>query len=345
MTAPTYSPPSFDRAVALDLSRNEGPPAPPGLGRTLAAAAELMRRYPDTTALRRRIAELRGVPVDRVLVTAGADDALLRCFLARLGPGRSAVATTPTFQMIAAYAGQVGGRLVEVPWWDGGFPVERFVSAARRAAAAFVVSPNNPTGSVATADDLRAIADAAPFVVLDAAYAEFADEDLTPTALTLDNVLVARTLSKAYGLAGLRVGYLLGPSELIGEIAAYGSPYAVSSLSAALALERLERAGDVPTRITAVREGRAAIAHLLASLGIPSVPSQGNFVLADVGDAASVTERLAALGVGVRRFPGSRELEGSIRVTVPSDPADLEQLTTALGAVLTDDAASRGCGT
>ena len=185
MTRPTYKGPLLSHDIELDLSRNEGSLASTDLVGSVVDPNELIRRYPDTTDLRCRLAEIHGVAEDQVLVTAGGDDALFRCMLARLGPGKNAVATTPTFEMIPVYAGQIGSQLVEIEWWAGSFPTSAVAEAARDASIVFVVSPNNPTGTTVTSGELRTVSDAAQLVVLDAAYAEFADDDLTAVALDL----------------------------------------------------------------------------------------------------------------------------------------------------------------
>ncbi len=339
MSTPQYSVPARFRDVDLDLSRNEGSPAAVDLIRSIVGADELIRRYPDTTALRQRIAELHDLPSEQVLVTAGGDDALFRCVLARLGPGQTAVATKPSFEMISVYTEQVGARLVEIEWWEGRFPTADLIEATRDANAVFLVSPNNPTGSTITEPELRKMAEAARFVVLDAAYVEFADGDLTGPALDMGNVVVVRTLSKAYGLAGLRVGYLLGPPDLIEEISAYGSPYSVSSLSVAIAMERLGRPGDeIAAFVDEVRSERDELAKLLGALGVQSIPSQGNFILAEVGDAQWVTDACVALGVGIRRFPDRDGLRDRVRITLPGDPDDFARLEHVLTTALAPDA-------
>lgn len=338
MSAPTYSTPTFAAGVDLDLSKNEGTPVATGLVESVVDPDGLIRRYPDTTALRDRLAEMHGVSSERVLVTAGGDDALFRCFLSRLGPGQVAVATKPTFEMIPVYSGQVGATLVEVDWWDEPFPTTDVVQQATNADAVFVVSPNNPTGSTITAPELRAVAEAARFVILDAAYAEFADCDLTSTALELTNVVVVRTLSKAYGLAGLRVGYLLGPPGLIGEISNYGSPYPVSSLSAAVALAHLDRPDDVGVFVDRIRSERVHLANLLDDLSVRSLPSQGNFILAEVADPAWLASACGSLGVGLRHFPERESFDHWIRMTVPGDRADFDHLERALTITLSPQA-------
>ncbi len=338
MSTPKYAGPLLAHEVDLDLSRNEGMRTSVDLVGSVADPNDLIRRYPDTTDLRRRLAQFHGVPEDQVLVTAGGDDALFRCILARLGPDTTAVATTPTFEMIPVYAGQIRSRLVEIDWWEGPYPTAGIVAAARDADVVFVVSPNNPTGATVTGDELRTVAEAARLVVLDAAYAEFSDEDLTAIALDLDNTVIVRTLSKAYGLAGLRIGYLLGPPDLIAEMASYGSPYSVSSLSAAIALERLDRLDDLDGFVEEVRSERTRLADLLKSIGVRCLPSQGNFVLAQVDNPGWVADACGALGVGVRRFAGRGALDRWIRITVPGDPSSFARLEHTLKIAISPEA-------
>jgi histidinol-phosphate aminotransferase len=276
------------------------------------------------------------VSEDRVLVTAGGDDALSRCFLARVDEGGRVVGTYPTFEMIPRYAEQRRAELTEVPWWTGPFPVDDVLAAiGDDTDAVFIVSPNNPTGGVASEIDLLKVAGETRLLVLDAAYVEFADTDPTPALLDQGNVVVTRTLSKAYGLAGLRVGYLLGSPELVAAIGAYGNPYPVSALSAALAETRLDRpVTELTTFVQAVRSERVALTGALAGLGARPLPSQGNFVLAECDDAAWVTSAAASMGVGLRRFPGRPGLESAVRITVPGDEADFDRLVSTLGSVL-----------
>ncbi|MGD2044410.1 MAG: aminotransferase class I/II-fold pyridoxal phosphate-dependent enzyme, partial [Acidimicrobiia bacterium] len=329
-----YAPPGFSAPIDLDLSRNEGRVTVSELSLGEREVTELYSRYPDTSRLRRVIAERHGLPETQVLVTAGGDDALFRCFLS-VGGG-SVVATKPSFEMIRRYASQTRSPLVEIPWWDGDFPLGHFLGV--EAELAVVVSPNNPTGSVIGPADLRKIAGEFPLVVLDAAYVEFAEEDLTVTALDLGNVVVVRTLSKAFGLAGLRVGYLLGPSDLVERISAFGSPYSLSSLSAALAGEVLSDSGDESGAfIAAIADERDLLAALLEELGCRPLPSQGNFVLATDVEPSWLVTAAASLGIGLRRFDDEM-LASCVRIGLPGEPAGFSRLQRALRAVLAPEA-------
>lgn len=322
-----YRPPSFRAPIDLDLSKNEGQPPTQIHSILQTIDVSSVSRYPDTGSLQTAIAERVGVPTDFIRVTAGGDDALARCFQANAG--RRFVCTKPTFEMIRRYASQTGSELTEIPWWSGAFPLDDFTCEAVEADVAVVVSPNNPTGSVATPDDLRAVAAAFPLVILDAAYTEFANEDLTETALTLENVVTIRTLSKALGMAGLRVGYLVGRPSLLRPLSAFGSPYAVSGVSAQIATAALEAVADSDTARGVLERRRADLYEVMDGLGLAPLPSEANFVLARHGSQWLV-DSTAAMGIAVRSFPDSHEMDGAVRVTVPGSDSDMSRLVSVL---------------
>ena len=183
----------------------------------------------------RDLAARLGLDAAQVVVTAGADDAIERICRAWLCPGRTAAVTAPGFVVTELRARMTGADVVRLPWPGGDFPVDAAIEAAPDLLV--VTSPNNPTGAVVTAEQLRTLSAALPSTLLlvDLAYTEYADADLTPAALTLPNVVVTRTLSKAWGLAALRVGYAAGPVAVIDALRTAGLPYAVSGLSVAMA--------------------------------------------------------------------------------------------------------------
>jgi histidinol-phosphate aminotransferase len=334
-----YRPPSRPAHIDLLLDGNEGrPPALPVGALLEQAGADLLRRYPDAGPLESRIAARHGVEPDRVLATAGADDGLDRCLRAYAGPGRAVIHTDPTFEMIPRYARLAGAPLRAVPWSEGAFPRETFLAAAGdHPGVLAVVTPNNPTGAVASAADLAALSAACPeaLLLVDLAYGEFADEDLTAAALALPNAVVLRSFSKALGMAGLRVGYVLGPAPVVGALRSAGHPYAVTGPSIRLVTAALE--GDLVEAAAYARRARTErrdLEALLGRLGLGPVPSQGNFVFlrppAGPSAALRVHEDLAALGVSVRRFPGRSGLEDALRITCPGDPGEFSRLCAAL---------------
>lgn len=337
--AVAYGIPRAAAPIDLPLDGNEGLRPPAAL---LAACAgiepDMIRRYPSTAALAGILADRFGVEAARVIVTAGGDDALDRLMRAALIEGREIVFPVPSFEMIERYARLAGGAIVEVAWPEGAYPRDAVLAAiTERTAIVCVVTPNNPTGAVATGDDVRAVAEAAPhaIVLLDQAYAELADEDLTRAALELPNVVVVRSLSKAFGLAGLRIGYALGPAEIIGWLRAAGGPYTVTGPSIHLAKARLAMSqADVDVYLARVRFEREALRALLRELGFAPVPSQANFVFArcpaGAPDPVALRDALARRGIGIRAFPGKRHLGDAFRITCPGDEEDFERLSVAL---------------
>ena len=299
---------------------------------------ELMRSYPDASRLERRLAERHAVDAARVVVTAGADEALDRVCRSLLTDAREILLPSPTFVMIPRYAKLARGRIVAVPWAGGPYPLDEVLArAGEHTAIIAVVTPNNPTGATACAQDLRRLSAAAPgaLILLDHAYAEFCDQDLTQVALELPNALVLRTFSKALGLAGLRVGYALGPTQVIAWMRAAGGPYSVSSLSLALTERALDSdPGPRLDFIARIRREREELRDELEALGARAVPSQANFVCARFRDEVWVQEALGGLGIGVRRFPGAPELEGCLRITCPGNERDFERLLHALRSAL-----------
>ncbi len=326
--------------IDLALDANEGV-APSDVASLLRGVdRETLRRYPSVRDLEATFAARWGVSADRVIVTAGADDALERVCRAWLDPGRIAILTKPTFSMLWRYVAMNEGIRAEVDWMDGAFPTRDVIGIGREIdpAIVFIVSPNNPTGNVATWEDVRAISEALPnaVVVLDQAYAEFADEDLTARALALNNVIVTRTLSKAYGLAGLRVGYAIGPEKLIEPLRVVGHPYPVSGLSVAVAAAAI--AGDqggMRASVAQVTAERQQLAAFLQARGVWSVSSQANFVLARFcGSAGPVRQGLADRGIGVRGFGDEPSLRDFLRITCPGNERDFQRLLAALAEVM-----------
>jgi histidinol-phosphate aminotransferase len=334
-----YAPPSSTARIDLYLDANEGP----ATWVDIAALEERIggssaRRYPSAADLERRIAASLGVGPERVIVTAGGDEAIDRVCRAYLEAGRELILPSPTFEMIGRYARLAGAEVVTPAWTGDRYPIADVLDAITpRTAVIAVVSPNNPTGAVASEVDLRRLSEAAPWAVLlvDLAYTEFAEVDLTPAALNLPNAIIIRTFSKAFGLAGLRVGYAAGDEELIAPLRATGSPFPVSAWSLAVAEEALTSAPrHLPRVVSQVRDERRRLAHVLRAGGAvlrgDGKGGQANFVLADVADPVELTRRLAARGIGIRRFPGHAALDRAVRITCPGDEAAFSRLLIAL---------------
>ncbi len=331
-----YAPWRHPAPCDIDLSGSEGPSDAAFLARALGAAAGTSKRYPDGRGLTGSIAERLGIETARVLVTAGADDALERACRAILAPNREAIITAPTFEMLPRYIALTGATAVSVAWRTGISPVDAIIAAATpRTALIAIVTPNNPTGLVLSTAEVRRIHDAVPgaLLLLDLAYIEFADRDITLDALQLPRVVIARTFSKAWGLPGLRTGYAAGPADVINWMRAAGSPYPVAGPSLAVVAEALtEREADVSAHIANVRSVRARLTNLLDSLGLFPEPSQANFISVLASNATWVRDALAGFGVAARLLPGP---DGDrIRITCPVDAASFARVEVALRTAL-----------
>lgn len=321
--------------IDLDLAGTEGGGPPFDLTGFVPASAT---RYPDASPLRELLATHLGITPDRVLVTAGADDALDRVFRVMLGPGREVILTTPTFEMLPRYAQLSGAAIAAVDWPRGPFPRQEVIDAvSARTALIVVVSPNNPTGTVASLDVLRAIATAAPAALLlvDLAYVEFADQDPTLQLLEMPNAVITRTFSKAWGLPGLRVGWAAGPANVIGWMQTAGSPYPVSAASLDFVTAAVKLGMSQPAAFVAdIRSRREQLSALLSSLDLGPLPSQANFVC--IRASAWLHDALAGFGIAVRHFAHADA--DRIRITCPSTPVSWRRLAHALRTIRAPEA-------
>lgn len=330
----TASPSRAD--IALDLAGNEGRgPSAEWLAQATEAWARSVRRYPKTAALAAAIAERCGVSTDQVLVSNGGDEAIDRACRLTLCAGRAAVVQDPTFEMIPRYVAGLGAELREVDAAPTGL-AERIAAVTDESVHLIaVVSPNNPTGEVTPVETILAIADASPdaLVLADLAYVEFADDDPTAALLTRPNVVIIRTLSKAWGLAGLRLGYALGAPEVIARLRAAGGPYAVSTASAAIGAAWLrDGAQATESFIATVRDEVDTLTDTLRARGWKAPDSQANFVtlIATPEDAAAFHAALLDQRVRVRAWPNDPARSHMIRITCPGDADEFAALLAAI---------------
>ena len=320
--------PGANPDLVLDFNESLAPPP------SLSGGKVPVNRYPNYQEIEAAIAGRVGVDPERVLVTNGADDALERIVRCVAFPGRRAVLTTPSYGMIKRFAVLAGAEVVEVPWWDGDFPVDEVCCAARDdGGLVSVVSPSNPTGAVASRRAFEEILDRLPrsLVLLDQAYVDFTepDYDLAPVALDFPNAVVVRTFSKAWGCAGLRVGCAIGDPRVIDWLRRAGLPFPVSTPSVEAVLTVLSDGPDAE-RITTIRAQRELLTETLRELGSEVLPSEASFVFARFEDADLVWRGLGALGISVRRFPGRADVEGWLRMTLPGDEENFERLRQGL---------------
>ena len=317
----------------IDLSMNEGePPSRACLEVLERHGPALLRKYADPAPLEAAYAAYLGTDPANVLATTGGDDAIDRVFRAFLAPGQEMVFPTPTFEMVPACARMARGDLVPIEYEWGTLPHDEILAEVNeRTGVVAVLTPDNPTGHAFSTDSLLRLAAALPAEVtlmVDLAYAEFADEDPTPALLEVPRAIMIRTMSKSWGLAGLRVGFAVGAKERIDVLRGYGGPYALTGPSIAIAVDRLQNGVDeMRGFVEYIRSRRERLAEVLRDVGGAPEPSQTNFVLASFPDARWIQRGMAAQGVLVRYF---EHLPEYVRITVPRDDAEFRRVERAL---------------
>jgi histidinol-phosphate aminotransferase len=311
---PAYRQGKTADAAAFKLSSNENPFDPlPGVIEAVQAETAF-NRYPDATALslREKLAARFGLEADEVHVGAGSVALLAQLILAAAGPGDEVIYSWRSFEAYPSLVTVAGAVSVQVPnRADHGHDLPRMAAAITpRTRVVIVCTPNNPTGAVVTAAEFAAFMAAVPadlLVILDEAYIEFAtapDAVNGPTLLArYPNLVVLRTFSKAYGLAGLRVGYALGPVQILDAARATAIPLSVTAQAATAAIASLDRHDELTLRVQAISARRDALWQDLVDAGWDIPQPQGNFIWLPTGEAtAEVAERLQAAGLIVRPF-------------------------------------------
>jgi histidinol-phosphate aminotransferase len=330
------------KPVAVDLSDNTNRwgAHPEAMAVVRGADDELLTRYPDVYARELKAAVQRryGVPVDAIATGCGSDDVLDSAFRAA-GPEGGVVAYPgPTFSMVDIFARMNGRRAVEVPWSRALADPSSLLE--QKPVVVYVCRPNNPTGAQAPrswiAELLRAAGPAGPLIVLDEAYADFAGESLLGEAPAQPRLLVVRTLSKAYGMAGFRVGFAVGSPEVAREVEKSRGPYKVNRIAERAAVAALDDRSGWAARTTAeCMANRARLFEALEGRGLAPLPSAANFIFFPVpaGSAPAWNQALRDQGVAVRPFPACLEVGDGLRVSVGPWPL-MERFLGALDAVL-----------
>jgi len=312
-------------ADAFKLSSNENPFDPlPGVVEKVRDAAAF-NRYPDASAarLRARLAERFGVTADGVHVGAGSVSILAQLVQATAGPGDEVIYAWRSFEAYPWLAVVAGATSVQVPLAPGARHDLDAMAAAvtERTRAIIVCTPNNPTGPIVTQAEFDAFVEKVPsdvLVILDEAYAEFVtDPDAVnglraPGGHPSPNVVVLRTFSKAYGLAGLRVGYAVGHPRVLDAARSTAIPLSVTAQAEAAALASLDAEAELLERVRVIAERRDALVVALRKTGWDVPVAQGNFVWLPAGaQAIDIAERFVEAGLVVRPFAGD-----GIRISV-----------------------------
>ncbi len=300
----------------------------------VAPMARRLNEYPGASyrEIRRAAAEYLGIDEDMVVPGAGIDEIIGLVGRAFLGRGMRATAVTPTYPMYEIESAQRQTEFIAVQYGPGfEYPADAFGEAAQTSDVTWLCVPNNPTGDRIPDETVASIIEQARgVVVIDAAYAEFSDDMWAPWIDRYDNLIVAYTMSKAFGLAGLRVGYSVSAPKIADQLDAVRPPGSISSMSVELAVAALAEPQRMRRRVARLTKERARFADALHQLGIEPRRSCTNFLLTEIGPAApGIAEQLLTEGLVVRRFPDDHPLAGYLRFTVRA-PHENDRLIDAL---------------
>ncbi|HEV2176756.1 MAG TPA: histidinol-phosphate transaminase [Terriglobia bacterium] len=333
----TDRPPGEARGDILRLHLNENtvgcaPAVVRGLRRRLSAP--WLSRYPDYEEGRAILARHFRVKPDELTLTNGVDDAIKLICDTFVEPGDRLLAPQPTFPMYEFFHRLAGGRVSLIRYdaeWQ--LPAAKVVTALRRRPRWLALAnPNNPTGGLVSKKDLRTLLEAAPrtLILVDEAYFDFSGSTVLPWINRFPNLVVARTFSKAYGLAGLRLGLLFANRALTSLMRRAHAVFPVNALALACAVKAVRHQGSVRRYAEMVKANRAYLSRRLEAMGVHCAPSAANFVFARLGERApELARRLRAQGILVRDWTNDAQLRPYWRITVGTRP-EIERLLDAL---------------
>lgn len=330
-----YHPPLGSRdALRLDFNEN-----------TLACSEKVrevlgrissgdLTRYPEREPVEAIVAMHLGLAPQKVALTNGVDEAIHVLFETFLDAGNELLLPLPTYTMYEVYASATDARVVTVQAADDlQFPFERLIAAVTpQTRIIAIANPNSPSGAVASRAQIIELAHRAPraVVLVDEAYFHFHGESVIDLVGEVSNLIVARTFSKAYGLAGLRIGMLAGPIELIRWVRRVLSPYSVNSIALACLPAAIEDAAYIDWYVGEVLAARSEFESALDAASIRRWPSRANFVLVRIGPRhVEFTQRMRAAGVLVRDRSSDPGCDGCVRITIGT----LEQMRAAVVAL------------
>ncbi len=321
MTAyvPGEQPGANEKVIKLNTNENPYPPSPRALAALREFDCETLRLYPDPMARRfcQAAAKVLDVPAEWILPGNGSDDLIMMISRATLGSGRKVVYPTPTFEFYRTEAMIEDARIVEIPFGeDYALPLDAIAEA--NGAVTFLANPNSPTGTYAPNEQLDELAGRLDgLLVIDEAYADFAADNALELVARHDNVIVLRTLSKGYSLAGLRLGFGIAQPAVLDGLAKTKAIYNVDALACAVGTAAMEDQAHKNANAEKIKASRTSLTSELESLGYRVWPSQANFILArpPTGDAKRVSQSLKADGILVRYFKGP-QLDDKLRITI-----------------------------
>ena len=332
-TLKEYHPPLGNReGLRLDFNENTAGCSPRVLERLRQLDGETFARYPEREKGEAVVATHLGVSPEELLLTNGTDEAIHLVCETYLEPDDEVLIVVPTFAMFEIYAAATGARVISIPAGpDFAFPTQAVMNQINgRTRLIAVANPNNPTGAFVPLADLMQIAAAAPdaTVLVDEAYFEFCGESMAPNWRGLPNLFVSRTFSKAYGMAGLRIGVLMGNPGEVSVIRRASSPYNLNSVALACLPAALADQEFVRDYATQAVDGRRELENELAAWGIRFWSSRANFVLFYLGEQCKpFLARMRERGILVRDRSSDYGCQDCVRITVGLREHNQQMLT------------------
>jgi len=320
---PGEQPKSGIKVIKLNTNENPYPPSPKAIAALQTIDSDSLRRYPDPFAHEfcQAVSEALGVPKDWVIVGNGSDDVLNILIRACAeGRDRKVVYPMPTYVLYRTLAAMQPSETIEVPYGeDFELPIEQLVAA--NGAVTFIASPNSPSGHAVPLEDLRKLAQqVSGIVAIDEAYVDFAEYSALPLVQEFENVIVLRTLSKGYSLAGLRLGFGIANPKLLSGLFKVKDSYNIDAVAIAVGTAAMRDQEYKNANANKVKTSRSRLIHDLKNIGYVVPRSYGNFVLATPpkGNAEEIYLKLKESGILVRYFNQSG-LADKLRITVGTD--------------------------
>ncbi|MDX2257096.1 MAG: histidinol-phosphate transaminase [Pseudanabaenaceae cyanobacterium bins.39] len=320
---PGEQPKSGIKIIKLNTNENPYPPSPMAIAALQNIDPDMLRRYPDPFAMEfcKAVSEALDVPADWVIVGNGSDDVLNILMRACAeGSDRQVVYPMPTYVLYRTLAAMQPAMVQEIPYDDDfRLPIADLVAA--KGAVTFIASPNSPSGHLIPLDDLRQLASQVSGVLaIDEAYVDFAEYSALPLVKEFDNVIVLRTLSKGYSLAGLRLGFGIANPKLLSGLFKVKDSYNVDTIAIAMGTAAMRDQNYKNVCANKVKASREKLTYGLKDLNFRVWRSQGNFVLAapPLGNAEEIYLKLKAAGILVRYF-NQAGLADKLRITVGTD--------------------------
>ncbi|MCD6378079.1 MAG: histidinol-phosphate transaminase [Planctomycetes bacterium] len=319
---PGEQPSPEEQVIKLNTNENPYPPSPEVLKELKKIDAEALRRYPDPMAnqFRRAVSRLLNVPVDWIIVTNGSDELLSIVFRACVGKGDKVAYPVPTYLLYKTLAEVQAGEVVEIPFdEDFSLPMDKLIDT--RAKLTIISSPNSPSGTTypkEQVDELAAKIDG--LLLIDEAYVDFADEDCLELIARHKNVIILRTLSKGYSLAGIRLGFGIARTEILEQLFKVKDSYNVDAVAARLGAIAIADQQYKNANVEKIKSARAKMKVELERLGFRVWPSGGNFLLCrpPKNNAEEIYQTLKARGILIRYF-NQQGLDDKLRITIGTE--------------------------